>query len=141
MQGSTFGNLEYHVRISILLQEQLQNEDGTLIYYQRWGCYINKPIGTVEYPLKGTLVQEKLGPFDQEWKPMRGKDFSEWQSELGLNVYEGYVPIKSSTVIELSKPTTKLIMEKTTTINNEDLREVDRTLSTLILGSKVKHNQ
>lgn len=79
-----------------MLQEQLQNEDGTLIHYQRWASYMTRPIGTVEYPLKGVLVKEKIGPYEQEWKPMKGKDIGEWQSELGLNIYEGHVPYRSS---------------------------------------------
>jgi hypothetical protein len=80
-------NLAYHVRISILLQEQFQNEDGTLIHYNRYACYAGKPVGSIEYPLKGFIVKEKIGPCDEDLKPMKGKDFKDWSSELGFNIY------------------------------------------------------
>lgn len=43
----------YKIRISILLQEGLQNEDGTLIYQQRYAGHASKPIGHIEYLIKG----------------------------------------------------------------------------------------
>jgi len=58
-----------------------------------------------------------------------------------LNIYEGYVPIKNSSVIEQVKPTNKFILERMTTVKNDEPAEADRTLSSLILGNKTKHKE
>ena len=51
------------------------------------------------------------------------------------------MPVKSSTVVESGKPPNKFLMEQMTAMKKEAPLEIDRTLSSLILGDKTKHSE
>lgn len=121
----------------MLLNEQLQNEDGTLIYKLRYTPYAGKPIGTVEYLQKGLTAVDKLGPYDQELLFFKGKEFKDWASELGLNIFEGHIPARSDRRDSIiSSSSIRLPSQLLPGAVPEAAGEEDRTLSNLLLGSR-----
>lgn len=82
------------MRISVLLNESLQNEDGTLVHHLRYTPFASKPIGTIEYLEKGLTIKGNIGPHDKELVFFKGKEFKEWTTELGLNIFDGHIPSK-----------------------------------------------
>jgi hypothetical protein len=40
-------------------------------------------------------TQDKVGPYDKELQLFKSKEFREWSTELGLNIFDGHIPGKS----------------------------------------------
>ncbi len=68
----------HRVRISVLLQEGLQNEDGTTINHLRYAPYATKAVGTVEYLESGVVDTQRIGPHDTQVGSFKAKEFKDW---------------------------------------------------------------